>query len=354
MSSEREGRPGGQMTSSVPDTSPIRPGRRTQEPQWGTRARRVLWSGTNRTVIVVYIVAALFVVCTRFVNASAGSGNYVKTVVELATYTAVVGFGQGIVVMTGGFDLSIPNAMTFGAVLLTELSNGSDSRAAYIIPLVLVVGIAIGMVNGLITVLFQFSPIVVTLAMNTILGGVILVYTNGEPLGVAPAIVRSAAVGSYFNGSLPEIIVVLIGFVIIGTLLLNRTTYGRRVYAVGEDSRVASLSGISWWRVTVSAYAFSGLSAVIGGMLLAGFSGQSSIGMGTPYLLLSLAAVMVGGVAVTGGKGLYIGIVGGAIILEAISTMLAGTTLPYSVEDIIYAVAILGAVTAARLATRAS
>lgn len=320
-----------------------------------SRSTKSLLRGTtSRTVIVIYVVAAALIACSRFVIASAGSGDYLKTVVALATYTAIVGFGQGMVVITGGFDLSIPNTMTIGAVTLTELTQGSDARAGFIIPLILAIGIGIGLFNGLVTVLFRFSPIVVTLATNTILGGVVLVFTNGEPQGSSPPFIRSAAVGSYFNNSLPEIIIVLIVFLVLGTLLLNRTTYGRRVYAVGEDSKAAALSGVSWWRVTVSAYAFSGLSAVIGGMLLAGFSGESFIAMGTPYLLLSLAAVMVGGVAVTGGKGLYVGIVGGAIILEAISTMLAGTTLPSSMQDIVFALAILGAVTVARVARRTS
>ena len=133
---------------------------------------------------------------------------------------------------------------------------------------------------------------------------------------------------------------------------MNKTTYGRRIYAVGEDAPAARLSGISTSRVIVSVYAFSGASAAIGGMLLAGYSGQSYTSMGDPYLLLSLAAVMVGGASVTGGKGLYVGTVGGAIILEAISTMLAGTTLPSSIQDIVYAVAILVAVVVARVARK--
>lgn len=313
-------------------------------------ARRGLSDTTSRTVIAVYVVAVALVACTRFVNANAASGNYVKTVVALATFTAVVSFGQGLVVLTGGFDLSIPSTMTLSAVVLTQVTQGSDLRAFYGIPLIVGIGVAIGLVNGLITVIFEISSIVVTLATNTILAGVVLVYTNGQPQGAAPEVVRGAAVGSFFGGSVPALIVVLLAFLVVGTILMNKTTYGRKMYAVGEDSRVATLSGINASRIVVSVYILSGVSGAIGGALLAGFSGQSYVSMGDPYLLLSLAAVMVGGASVQGGKGLYIGTVGGAIILQAISTMLAGTTLPTSVQDIVYAVAILVAVVLARLA----
>jgi ribose transport system permease protein len=319
---------------------------------WRSFVKRGLRDTTGRAVIAVYVVAIALVACTRFVNASAGSGNYVKTVVALGTFTAVVSFGQGLVVLTGGFDLSIPNTMTLAAVILTQVTQGSDEKALYAIPMVVAIGIAIGLVNGLMTVIFRISAIVVTLATNTILGGVVLVYTGGQPQGSAPLVVSRTAVGGFFDNSLPAIIVLLIVFLVVGTILMNKTTYGRRIYAVGEDAPAARLSGISTSRVIVSVYAFSGASAAIGGMLLAGYSGQSYTSMGDPYLLLSLAAVMVGGASVTGGKGLYVGTVGGAIILEAISTMLAGTTLPSSIQDIVYAVAILVAVVVARVARK--
>jgi ribose transport system permease protein len=314
--------------------------------------RRVTTDPSLRTVGVVYFVATAMVACTRFVNPSAGSVGYIKTVLALSTFTAVVAFGQGIVVLTGGFDLSIPNTMTLAAVILTAEANGSNAKAGYVIPLIMLLGAAIGFFNGVVTMLLRVSPIVVTLGVNTILSGVVLVYTNGKPSGNAPPIVVRTAVGGFFGRGLPALIVVLLVFLVLGTLLLNGTTFGRRIYAVGGDAIVAKLSGISTSRVIVSAYVLSGVTAAIGGMLLAGFSGQSFIGMGDPYLLTSLAAVLVGGAAVTGGKGYYAGTVGGAIILVAISTMLAGTKLPDSVQDIVYAAAILVAVTLARASRR--
>ena len=164
---------------------------------WRSFVKRGLRDTTGRAVIAVYVVAIALVACTRFVNASAGSGNYVKTVVALGTFTAVVSFGQGLVVLTGGFDLSIPNTMTLAAVILTQVTQGSDEKALYAIPMVVAIGIAIGLVNGLMTVIFRISAIVVTLATNTILGGVVLVYTGGQPQGSAPLVVsRTAEAGS--------------------------------------------------------------------------------------------------------------------------------------------------------------
>lgn len=334
------------MTTTIEKAKPRLPsarflGRVTREP-------------TSRTVLVVYLVAILMVACTRFVNPSAGSIGYVKTILALSAFTAVVAFGQGIVILTGGFDLSIPNTMTLAAVILTAEADGSNAKAAYMIPLIMLIGAAVGVFNGVATLILRVSPIVITLGVNTILSGVVLVYTNGKPKGNAPPVIVRTAVGSLFGRSLPALIVVLLIFLALGTLLLNGTTFGRRIYAVGGDAIVARLSGIRTPRIIVAAYALSGLTAAIGGMLLAGFSGQSFIGMGDPYLLTSLAAVLVGGAAVTGGKGYYAGTVGGAIILVAISTMLAGTTLPNSVQDIVYAAAILVAVALARATRRDS
>lgn len=313
---------------------------------------RIAKEPTARTVVVVYIVAIAMVACTRFVNPSAGSIDYVKTIIALSAFIAVVAFGQGAVVLTGGFDLSIPNTMTLAAVVLTAEADGSNGKAAYVIPLIMLMGAAIGFFNGAVTLVLRVSPIVITLAVNTILSGVVLVYTDGKPSGEAPPIAVRTAVGSFFGRALPARIVVLIVFLVLGTLLLNGTSFGRRLYAVGGDSVVARLAGIRTTRVIVAAYVISGVTSTIGGMLLAGYSGQSFIGMGNPYLLTSLAAVLVGGAAVTGGKGYYAGTVAGAVILIAISTMLAGTTWPNSVQDIIYAAVILVAVALARATRR--
>ena len=308
-----------------------------------------MWTNRNiRTALAVYGVLLLLLFFARFVNPRYGSIGYIRLVVGLSAFTAVVAFGQGIVVLTGGFDLSIPGTMTFSGVLLTGMTMGSSAKAFWVVPFVLVVGAAIGAVNGIGVSLLRMQPVVMTLATNTILGGVILVYTSGTPKGFTPSIIVNLVQGQLFGGALPEIILVLAVFSVLAVLLLNATSFGRRVYAIGSNKVVASLSGVQVASVLVKVYAISGLCSALGGILLSGYSNQSYLALGDPYLLLSLAAVVVGGTSIKGGRGYFLGTLAGAIILTAASTMLAGTTLPSAFQQILYAVVIIVAVLAVR------
>ena len=127
-------------------------------------------------------------------------------------------------------------------------------------------------------------------------------------------------------------------------MLLGRTTFGRRVYAVGNSVRVAYLSGVNVSGTLIDAYVLSGLCSALVGVLLAGFNGQASLGMGDQYLLPSIAVVVVGGTLITGGRGHYLGMLGGVLLLTALQTLLAGSTLPFAVRGIVYGLVLLGAV----------
>jgi ribose transport system permease protein len=303
---------------------------------------------TYRTVFGVYIFLIVLILLSKTVSSDFGSPGFVRTVVGLSAFTAVAAFGQFIVVLTGGLDLSIPNVMTGAAVLLTGLTLGENSKAWWVLPLVLVLGAGVGVVNGLGIVYLRVSPVVMTLAVNVILSGAVLVYTNGTPKGRAPQFVVDVIQGKALGSWLPNIIVFLIIFLILGTILVNQTVFGRYVYASGSNKQVAYLSGVRVNIILVTVYAISGLCAALAGVMVAGYGNQSYLGLGDPYLVLTLAAVVLGGVNILGGRGLYVGVVGGAIILTTISTTLAGTSLPDAVKQIVYAVAIIAAVLAAR------
>jgi ribose transport system permease protein len=308
-----------------------------------------IWANRSyRTVFGVYAFLVVLIIASRGVSSSFGSLGFTRTVVALSAFTAVAAFGQFVVVLTGGLDLSVPNVMTLAAVVLTAKSLGLDSRVWWVLPLVLAIGIAIGIINGLGIVYLRLSPVVMTLAVNVILSGVVLVYTNGTPKGRTPPVIVNAIQGKTFGGTIPNVIILLVVFTIVGTLVVNQTVFGRYIYAVGSNRQVAYLSGVRVNRLIVTVYAISGLCSALAGVMLAGYGNQSFLGLGDPYLLLSLAAVVVGGASILGGRGLYVGVVGGAIILTTISTTLSGTSLPEAVKQIVYAVAIIAAVLVAR------
>ena len=294
-----------------------------------------------------YVCLVLVLVVSQFVLGNVFSNfSYWNSLLVLSSFLAVLALGQGAVILTGGLDMSLPWNIAFSGVVLAGMVRGSDAALLYAVPLVLLLGSAVGLVNGAGVVMLGLSPIVVTLAMNGILQGAALLYSNGTPAGYSSPWLRWFMT-DHVAGVTP-VVVFLAAFIIAGTLLLVRTSFGRRVYAVGNSLEAARLSGVPTGRLLISVYVLSGLCAAIVGILLTGFSGQASLGMGDDYLLPSIAVVVVGGALITGGRGHYLGMIGGALLLTALQTLLAGTTLPYAFRAILFGCVVLVAVIALR------
>ncbi|WP_118180518.1 ABC transporter permease subunit [Paraburkholderia phosphatilytica] len=294
-------------------------------------------------LLFVGVLAATAVVYGPHVLVSA---NFYSSLLTLTLFLAVLGLGQGAVILTGGLDLSVPWLITLAGVLLTGLTHGVNDNALWAIPLVLAAGIVAGLFNGLGVVVLGLPPIVVTLAANGLLQGLTLLYCNGSPQGWAPPVLSQFTNERFGLLSPAAWCVPLV--LAAGLLLLQRTAFGRRIYAVGNSPVAAKLSGVRVGATLVAVYCLSGLCSAIVGLLLAGFSNQAFLGMGDPYLLPSIAVVVVGGALITGGRGHYLGVFGGALLLTALSTLLAGTTVPPAVRDIINGVVVLAAVVTLR------
>jgi ribose transport system permease protein len=311
-----------------------------QMPGWWIRHRETL-----RYAIPAYAALVLVLAVTLYVYGGLDL-RYLNSLLVLSCFLSILSLGQGSVILTGGLDLSVPWTIGLCGILLAGITNGANLPALWAVPLVLAIGAVIGLFNGAGVVLLGLPPIVITLATNGILQGFALVYSNGTPAGFAPSALRWLMTGSLLGPT--PVIWLLVLFVIGGTLLLGRTAFGRRIYAVGNSARVAYLSGVNVGRTLIGAYVLSGLCAALVGILLAGFNGQASLGMGDEYLLPSIAVVVVGGALITGGRGHYLGMIGGVLLLTALQTLLAGTTLPHAVRDIIFGLVVLSAVLALR------
>jgi ribose transport system permease protein len=300
-----------------------------------------------RFAVPAYVFFAMTVIATELAlgNTLASWGYYDRLIV-LCTFLAVLALGQGSVILTGGLDLSLPWTIALCGIVFAGMVKGSDAVLPYALPLVLLIGAVIGLVNGLGIVVLGVSPIVMTLAMNGILQGLALVYSNGTPDGFSSPLLRRFMTDASLG--VTPVVLFDIAFVVFAVLLLGRTPFGRRVYAVGNGERVAALSGVAVGSVLVRVYMLSGVCSALVGALLTGFSGQASLGMGDEYLLPSIAVVVVGGALITGGRGHYLGMLGGVLLLTALQTLLAGTTLPYATRAILFGVVVLGAVMALR------
>ncbi|WP_448955171.1 ABC transporter permease [Labrys neptuniae] len=296
-----------------------------------------------RTVLPAFICFVLVLIATQLVLGNAlTSWTYYNALIVLASFLAILALGQGTVILTGGLDLSLPWTIALCGIVCAGLTKGSDTAMLYAVPVALGLGLAIGLVNGLGIAALGLSPIVMTLAMNGILQGVALVYSGGTPDGFASPGLRWLMTGQLLGAT--PVVWFIMAFVAIACVLLGRTTFGRRVYAIGNSVRAAELSGVPVGGTLVLVYMLSGLCSALVGVLLSGFSGQASLGMGDEYLLPSIAVVVVGGALITGGRGRYIGMIGGVLLLTALQTLLAGTTLPYATRAIVYGAVVLFAV----------
>jgi ribose transport system permease protein len=326
----------------APDRRSRAPATAVTLPSWLVRHRETL-----RFVLPAYIGLILVLAATELVYGNTlSSWRYYDSLIVLGSFLAILALGQGAAILSGGLDLSLPWTIGFCAIVVAGLVRGSDEAALWAIPLGLLIGLGIGLFNGLGVVVLGLPPIVITLATNGILQGLALVYSNGTPDGFASPAMRWFMTGTWLG--MTPVVWFTVAFSVAAWFLLARTTFGRRIYAVGNSGLVAKLSGVGVGATLLGVYMLSGLCAALVGTLLAGFSGQASLGMGDEYLLPSIAVVVVGGTLITGGRGHFVGMLGGVLLLTALSTLLAGTTLPPAMRDIILGLVVLGAVLALR------
>lgn len=252
----------------------------------------------------------------------------VRSMLVLATLLGVACIGQTLVVLLGGIDLSIPFVIGFANVVAAKL-YGDGMAFVAVAGIVAALALLIGGVNGTLSSRLQVHPLIVTLGVGTAVQGAVQLWTAGFPTGSAPD-----AVGAFVSiggevGPLP-VPAVVPSFVVLALLLgvlLHLTPFGRRLYAVGSNPVAAPLALIDPHRVRTAAYALSALFAALAGVLLLGFTGSAYGDVGQPYLFQTIAAVVIGGTTLVGGRGGLLGTVAGALVLTEINTLLIGLGL---------------------------
>ncbi|MAU08669.1 MAG: sugar ABC transporter permease [Anaerolineaceae bacterium] len=292
-------------------------------------------------VIALLLAIALFlfggVISPGFVNP-----NQAINIVRLAAFLGIIAAGQTLVIISGGegIDLSVASIVTLGAILTFRLTDGQNELILPVLGVVLLVGAGIGLVNGLGIVFLRIPPLVMTLAMAGVVQGLILQVTRGQLEGDTPDLM-SELIAQPLIGPLPGVIFLWIGLGIAMWLLLERTPYGKMLFAVGINRTTATLSGVRVPLVVVLTYAMSGMLAAFGGFVLLGFTDTVFLNLGGRYLFPSIAAVVVGGTLLSGGKGSYWGTMSGALVLQLINSLLQAQGLPEATQSIILGVVLL-------------
>lgn len=295
----------------------------------------------NGWIVGLALLLCGLLVATKFIQPNfgmSGLDSLSRAAIPFAFATAA----QAVVVIAGGIDLSVASMMAVASVSAAVLMDGaSDTQAFFIVPLVLVIGAAMGAINGTIIVVTRVPDIVVTLAMLFVWEGVALLILNA-PGGGSPVWLRELIVGGVTIPGVPEAVTAWIpkSFVVLVICLtavwlpLRRSRLGLAIYAIGSDPLAAFRSGISVGRTKIAAYALTGIFAAMGGLTL-----TMSTGIGEPipgpYLMASVAAVVLGGIVLGGGRGGLIGPIIAVVILRLVRMDLALLSVDPNVTTII-------------------
>jgi ribose transport system permease protein len=296
-------------------------------------------SQEDLTALALFALTALLILGSGWVSPGLGSWSQARAILVLSTFVMVVGFGQQIVILTGGLDLSVPAVLVVGAVLMFSHVGAAPADLLWGIPMVLAATAAIGAVNGLFIALLRVPPFIMTLALGMIVASATLGLTGGAPQGtVSPLLV--AMFNRDWLGA-PPVVYAMVLLTALALLLQRRTAFGRMVYAIGTNPQAAYIAGLPVRRVTVACYEISGAAAGAAGILMVGFSQGATLNSGDEILIPSIAAVVIGGTSILGGRGSYLGVAGGALLLTTFSTMISATGLAAGWRSVIYGGVIL-------------
>lgn len=311
-----------------------------------TRGRTRGWRSETITAIALFALTIVLILASRWISPALGGWSSAKAILVLSSFLMIATFGQQIVILIGGFDMSIASIMTLGGVLTFAWAGSAPTTLVWVIPAVLVICGLIGVVSGIGVTHLRIPPFIMTLATAIVVSGAVLGFTGGTPRGVAvPAL---SALFANRGVAVPYIIYLMVAFAVLASLLQLRTPFGRRLYALGSSVPAAYIAGLSVRGLTIMTYAISAVASAFSGILLVGYASGATLTMGDSYLLPSIAAAVVGGTSILGGRGSYPGAVGGAILLTTLSTIISALGIAEGWRTVLYGLVILLALLALR------
>jgi len=269
------------------------------------------------------------------------SPEYLLQQLKVASFLGVIATGMMLVILLGQIDLSVPWVVTTGAMMASFASSFGPTGVIVGIPIGILCGVLLGLLNGVGVAYLRIPSMIMTLSTNAVAQGLMVVYSGGfAPQDSASPPMRYLATG-FIIPNLPNSVIVwaIIGAVTV--FMLTRTTFGRSVYGIGNRERAAYLSGINTRRIVMTTFAISGGLAAIGGVLLAGYASKAAQSMGDAYLLPSIAAVVLGGTSILGGRGSYLGTIAGVILITLLQSILSVMQMQESGRQIVYGVVIV-------------
>ncbi|MCG7319874.1 ABC transporter permease subunit [Brevibacillus laterosporus] len=256
-------------------------------------------------VIILSIVSSDFLTVSNIFN-----------VLRQVSINALIAFGMTFVILTGGIDLSVGSTLALSSALSAGMmASGGDPFLAIVVGLL--AGLVMGAFNGILVAKGNVAPFIATLATMTVFRGLTLVYTEGKPITGLPD--SFGMVGKSFFLQIPMPVIWMLFSFIALYFILKHTTFGRHVYALGSNEEATRLSGVSTTKVKIWVYSISGLFASLAGIILTSRLNSAQPTAGTSYELDAIAAVVLGGTSLSGGKGWIVGTLIGAMIIGVLN-----------------------------------
>jgi len=295
-------------------------------------AQVIAWPATRAAVAVAVLFAVSPLIASGSVSSTA-----LYSMLPFAALTALVAVGQTLVIQQGGLDLSVPGAVTLGALIVAKYgSDGSWGLTTAVLVAVLATSM-FGLLSGVIIAVLRLPPLVVTIATNALLVGMVQFVSGGFGAQSDPRL-SDFALGKV--AGIPTLALIALGIVVAAQIVLKLTRVGRRFELIGENRRAAGVLGLPTIPHVVAAYWLSALLAGATGVLLAGLLRSPTLTAGDAYLLPSIAAVVLGGTALTGGRGSLIGTALGALFLAQLNQLVQTFTSLTAAQNVVQALII--------------
>lgn len=301
----------------------------------------------NYTLVIlekggIYIALVVVLVLAAILSPAFFKPSNLFNVLRGAAPLGIVAVGQTIVMLGGGIDLSLAGVMALTTVVVADITQGQNLDLSPALSLVVVIGIAVGLLNGLLVTKRKVPPFIATLGMAILLEGVRFVYTRAAPSGSIPPLVRFFA--NEAIGPIPTNLIIFLLVVAVFLFVTHKRPFGRHIFAIGANREAARLSGINVDLVTLWTYVICSVLAVLGGLILAGFVGYADNYLGRGYELDSIAAVVIGGTSFAGGSGGIGGTVVGVLLLTMLLNIVLLLSLPIEYQLVVKGSVIITAV----------
>lgn len=316
-------------------------------PAGTSKALQNTWGWIKRIPPVYPVFLIIFIVLGFLNPVKYQSMDGIMTFLRTASPLAVLAVGEMFVLAIGGFDLTVGAIVTFVVLVSSKLLANDPANALPAIMIMLGAGILIGLVNGLVVSYLKVPSFITTLGMMLLVRGYALYYVGGAPQGYLTDNWRAFGRNYFENvpvfSRVPYALIILLAIAFISYILFNRTNYGKQILAIGDNVRASQLSGVRVRLVRVITFMVCSIFAIIGGIMIGGYGGVN-VTIGEGLEMQAIAACVVGGVLLGGGKGSVPNVIFGAFTLQAIVNLLNLLGLPKPYTDVVQGLIIIGAV----------